>query len=69
MIISLLIKMIMKMMILYYKNLEINVINDAIEKELLTKMLNIKFKKYEIYDDKEDLIIKQTSELLINRYV
>ena len=59
----------MKMMILYYKNLEINVINDAIEKELLTKMLNIKFKKYEIYDDKEDLIIKQTSELLINRYV
>ena len=52
----------------YYKYLEIN--NETniieIEKELLTKIINNKFKKYKIYDDKEDVIIKQTSELLFN---
>ena len=37
-----------------------------IEKKLLTEIITKKFKKYKIYDDKEDFIIKQTSELLFN---
>ncbi len=48
------------------ENIDIENENIDIEKELLTKIINNKFKKYKIYDDKEDLIIKQTSELLFN---